>query len=198
MPKRVDQDSEGYDARLSHWDWCWDFGPEDFDGKHVVVFMDAGAVVRGTLTHKGTLKDRGDDFKNACDRTGCISLESNGFPALHDGHETGEATDLAVLKRLPPVDYDTLANTYQHWGFAHDVGEVVFVWDEQDYYSIPRKSVEPGCMAVVGTRLYRVLAVNGDWIVIDAGMPVTIRRDMAEEFCRTFPGRPQRNQGRTA
>lgn len=197
MSKRVDQDGEGYDARLSRCDWCWNFDPEDFDGKHVVVFMDAGAVVRGTLTHKGTLKDKGDDFENACDRTGCISLEGNGFPALHDGCGTGEATDLAVLKRLPPINYEALPPACRRWGFAHDVEEVVFVWDEQDYYSIPRKSVEPGCMAVVGTRLYQVLAVNGDWVVIDAGMPATIRRDMAAEFlCAKTRKDPQ--QGRTA
>lgn len=182
MSKRVNQDDRHYDARLSYFDWCRDFVPGDFDGKNVVVLMGGGAVIRGTLTCQGTVDDISDSFANACDRTGFISLEGNGFPALHDGRPTGGSTDLAVLERMYPDD-EALPPTARRWGFAGDVEEVTFVWDEQDYNYIFPERIEPGCMAVIGTGLYPVLAVHGDRAVIDDdGTPVSIRKDMAAEF----------------
>ena len=62
MSKRVNQDDRHYDARPSRFGWCRDFGPEDFNGKNVVVRMGGGAVIRGTLTCEGTVDERGDGF----------------------------------------------------------------------------------------------------------------------------------------
>lgn len=188
MTKRVDQDDRNYDARLSYCDWCRDFGPEDFNGKNVVVLMAGGAVISGTLTCMGTVDDDSDSFANACGRTGFISLEGNGFPVLHDGRPVGESADLAVLQRLYPDD-EALPPTARRWGFAGDVEEVTFVWDEQDYNFIFPERIEPGCVAVVGTGLYPVLAVHGDWAVVDAGAPVAIRKDMVAEFLCAKAGR---------
>ena len=197
MSRRVDRRNKRYDARLSCCDWCRDFGPEDFNGKHVVVFMSGGSIIRGALTCMGTVKDGSDNFENACDRTGFISLEGNGFPALHDGHGTGEATDLAVLKRLRPGNDGALPPAERRWGFAEDVEEVVFVWDEQDYDYVFPENAGPGCMAVVGAEPYPVLAVDDDWIVIDMDVPIAFHRNLVAEFL-SAKTRKDPQQGRTA
>ena len=181
MSRRVDRRSKRYDARLSCCDWCRDFDPEDFNGKHVVVFMSGGSIIRGALTCMGTVDDDGDGFENACDRTGFISLEGNGFPALHDGRPVDGSTDLAVLQRLYP-EGEALPPTARRWGFAGDVEEVVFVWDEQDYDYVFPENAGPGCMAVVGAELYPVLAVHDDWVVIDMDAPIAFHRNLVAEF----------------
>lgn len=188
MAKRVNQDDRQYDARLSYCDWCRDFGPDDFNGKNVVVRMSGGAVIRGTLTCMGTVDERADDFANSCRYTGCISLEGNGFPVLHDGRPVGGSADLAVLQRLYPDD-EALPPTARRWGFAGDVEEVTFVWDEQDYNFIFPERVEPGCVAVVGAGLYPVLAVRDEWVVVDVGVPIILLKDMVAEFLCAKAGR---------
>lgn len=184
MSRRVDRRNERYDARLSCFDWCRDFDPEDFNGKHVAVFMSGGSIINGALTCMGAAGDGGGDFGHACDRIGLISLGDDDPPASHDGHGTGKAACPTVLKRLRPGGGGTLPSGKRRWGFADGVEEVVFVWDEQDYDPVLPERAEPGCLAVVGSDPYPVLAINDDYVVIDMDVPIAFRRGLIEEFLR--------------
>lgn len=175
MSRRVDRRNKRYDARLSCFDWCRDFDPWDFNGKHVAVFMRGGSIINGALTCMGAAGDGGD-------RIGLIGPEDDGRPASHDGRGTGKAAGPAVLKRLRPGNGGALPPAERRWGFADGVEEVVFVWDEQDYDRVAPERAEPGCMAVVGSDPYPVLAINDDYVVIDMDVPIAFRRGLIEEF----------------
>lgn len=160
---------------LNRFDWSRSLGPQDFQGKHVLVVLDDGTAVRGALTCAGPADGDG----------GRIFLKTGGASALDEGHVVRRAVGLAVLERRQPAERVDRA-----WRYAGGVLDIALVWDERECESIPPELAGPGCMAVIGTRLYPVARVRDSTVTVDAGKRLVIPKDMAAEFVRPLRRRP--------
>lgn len=173
---------------LSDFYWCKGFKPEDFVGKHVLVRTKNGPEIRGMLTCHGMTEHYDDPDLNGYEHSGYINIESEGIPALHGGVIMGQATDLAVMRLMrqwPSFEPAEESAREGLWETIADIDDIAFVWDEQDYAPTPARWVKVGEMAILGTRLYPITSIDGDWITVDAGKPVTVRKDMAAGFLGT-------------
>lgn len=169
-------DAAMYSEWLNRFDWSRGFGPQDFLGKHVLAVLDDGTAVRGALTCAGPAD--GD--------SGRIFLKTGGASALCGDHAVRRAVGLAVLERRRPTE-----RTDRTWVCAGGVLGIALIWDEREYEFIFPEMAEPGCMAVIGTRLYPVTRVRDSTVTIDAGKRLVIPKGMAAEFVRPFRRRPQ-------
>lgn len=175
MTIREVDDATMYSEWLNRFDWSRGLGPQDFRGKHVLAVLDDGTAVRGALTCAGPADGDGD----------CIFLKTGGASALGEDHAVRRTMGLAVLERRRPVERVDRA-----WGYAGGVLDIALIWDEREYEFIFPELAEPGCMAVIGTRLYPVARVRDSTMTVDAGKRLVIPKGMASEFVRPLRRRP--------